>query len=111
RHLLPHHSTRLTCICHHPRSQHSFPTRRSSDLAQQDRFDIIHYHIDLIHHPLARQSLTPNVTTLHGRQDIPDLVPFYQEFLDQRSEEHTSELQSREKLVCRLLLEKKKKIT
>src|SRR6266511_2375989 len=28
-----------------------------------------------------------------------------------RSEEHTSELQSREKLVCRLLLEKKKKTT
>src|SRR5690606_40407790 len=28
--------------------------------------------------------------------------------LEQRSEEHTSELQSREKLVCRLLLEKKK---
>src|SRR5690606_10203403 len=33
-------------------------------------------------------------------------------FLDDiiRSEEHTSELQSRENLVCRLLLEKKKKI-
>src|SRR5690606_40332057 len=29
--------------------------------------------------------------------------------LDQRSEEHTSELQSRENLVCRLLLEKKKR--
>src|SRR5690606_41246814 len=29
-------------------------------------------------------------------------------FLDARSEEHTSELQSRENLVCRLLLEKKK---
>src|SRR5690606_39409186 len=29
--------------------------------------------------------------------------------LDRRSEEHTSELQSRENLVCRLLLEKKKK--
>src|SRR5690606_40983801 len=28
--------------------------------------------------------------------------------LDERSEEHTSELQSRENLVCRLLLEKKK---
>src|SRR5215475_16120668 len=28
---------------------------------------------------------------------------------DRRSEEHTSELQSRENLVCRLLLEKKKK--
>src|SRR5688572_31226144 len=31
------------------------------------------------------------------------------EFLRQRSEEHTSELQSQSNLVCRLLLEKKKK--
>src|SRR5690606_8774430 len=33
-----------------------------------------------------------------------------QRFENYRSEEHTSELQSRENLVCRLLLEKKKKI-
>src|SRR5690606_41641895 len=32
------------------------------------------------------------------------------DYIDIRSEEHTSELQSRENLVCRLLLEKKKKI-
>src|SRR5438445_13760802 len=32
------------------------------------------------------------------------------ETADDRSEEHTSELQSRQYLVCRLLLEKKKKI-
>src|SRR3712207_7820270 len=38
----------------------------------------------------------------HGRRILPDLA---------RSEEHTSELQSRQYLVCRLLLEKKKKIT
>src|SRR3712207_7273794 len=31
--------------------------------------------------------------------------------VDRRSEEHTSELQSRQYLVCRLLLEKKKKST
>src|SRR2546427_1873624 len=31
-------------------------------------------------------------------------------FFDSRSEEHTSELQSQSNLVCRLLLEKKKKI-
>src|SRR3712207_7368772 len=31
--------------------------------------------------------------------------------LQERSEEHTSELQSRQYLVCRLLLEKKKKCT
>src|SRR5207302_1597185 len=35
-------------------------------------------------------------------------VAYRQKFSDDRSEEHTSELQSRENLVCRLLLEKKK---
>src|SRR5437899_9439520 len=42
---------------------------------------------------------------LHGREPIP-LGPFA---ANQRSEEHTSELQSLRHLVCRLLLEKKKK--
>src|SRR5438445_4776525 len=42
------------------------------------------------------------------RTDVIDL--FYQHRVDvNRSEEHTSELQSRQYLVCRLLLEKKKK--
>src|SRR3712207_7321300 len=35
---------------------------------------------------------------------------FAHRILDHRSEEHTSELQSRQYLVCRLLLEKKKKL-
>src|SRR3712207_8451916 len=40
----------------------------------------------------------------------PDVVgPQHLEHLGPRSEEHTSELQSRQYLVCRLLLEKKKK--
>src|SRR3712207_7176746 len=34
-------------------------------------------------------------------------ILFGSDFLDTRSEEHTSELQSRQYLVCRLLLEKK----
>src|SRR2546428_2237742 len=50
---------------------------------------------------------------------FPDLIGFGrrrmdvspQELKDYRSEEHTSELQSRSDLVCRLLLEKKKKNT
>src|SRR3712207_7092406 len=37
-------------------------------------------------------------------------LPTYARVLETRSEEHTSELQSRQYLVCRLLLEKKKKI-
>src|SRR2546422_11296257 len=44
------------------------------------------------------------------KEDIPVLSrSFVEEFNRQRSEEHTSELQSRLHLVCRLLLEKKKK--
>src|SRR5690606_38049494 len=39
---------------------------------------------------------------------IHQLADFVRTLADQRSEEHTSELQSRENLVCRLLLEKKK---
>src|SRR3712207_8266967 len=35
-------------------------------------------------------------------------MPHLQKLVNQRSEEHTSELQSRQYLVCRLLLEKKK---
>src|SRR5437868_15375468 len=41
---------------------------------------------------------------------LPEMPPLYQEMrTTERSEEHTSELQSRFDLVCRLLLEKKKK--
>src|SRR5258707_10838668 len=39
----------------------------------------------------------------------PDVLQLRLEQLRRRSEEHTSELQSRQYLVCRLLLEKKKK--
>src|SRR2546422_2697275 len=42
---------------------------------------------------------------LHGEPRLAPLLPAH----DERSEEHTSELQSRLHLVCRLLLEKKKK--
>src|SRR3989440_4642109 len=41
--------------------------------------------------------------------DYTDLIPLTEELIVERSEEHTSELQSRSDLVCRLLLEKKKK--
>src|SRR3712207_8894988 len=43
------------------------------------------------------------------KDDIEILVNYFINILD-RSEEHTSELQSRQYLVCRLLLEKKKYI-
>jgi glycosyltransferase involved in cell wall biosynthesis len=45
-------------------------------------FDIVHFHVDYLHFPLSRRQPMTNVTTLHGRLDIPDLVPRYQEFRD-----------------------------
>ena len=41
-------------------------------------FDIIHFHTDYMHFPMARHLGTPHVTTLHGRLDLPELVPLYQ---------------------------------
>src|SRR2546422_7790451 len=63
-----------------------------------------------------RSTLFP-YTTLFRSTDVywvqvggEDPVQFIQRYRDRaRSEEHTSELQSRLHLVCRLLLEKKKK--
>jgi glycosyltransferase involved in cell wall biosynthesis len=47
-----------------------------------DQFDVLHFHIDIIHLPLLRLLSTPAVTTLHGRLDLPDLKPFYRRFCD-----------------------------
>ena len=48
--------------------------------AQAHRFDVIHWHLDYFHFPLSRRLGVPNVTTLHGRLDIPDIEPVYREF-------------------------------
>jgi glycosyltransferase involved in cell wall biosynthesis len=47
-----------------------------------DDFDILHFHIDQFHFPLFRPFAGRTVTTLHGRQDLPDLIPLYLGFDD-----------------------------
>jgi glycosyltransferase involved in cell wall biosynthesis len=47
-----------------------------------EEFDILHFHIDQFHFPLFRQIADRTVTTLHGRQDLPDLKPLYLGFSD-----------------------------
>jgi glycosyltransferase involved in cell wall biosynthesis len=42
-----------------------------------DRFDVLHFHIDYLHFPLFRDLAARTITTLHGRQDLPDLPPLY----------------------------------
>ena len=48
--------------------------------SQAEDFDLIHFHTDYLHFPLGRREQIPCVTTLHGRLDLPDLVPIYKEF-------------------------------
>src|SRR5207249_7015787 len=85
-----------------------FPTRRSSDLANQGSRQPVNF--------FDRESALPH--QLNGLQRSKQADPirdeiggvFHRESDRLRSEEHTSELQSRFDLVCRLLLEKKKQI-
>lgn len=50
--------------------------------AMAEQFDMIHFHADFLHYPLARRCATPSLTTMHGRLDLPDLVPLHRHFLD-----------------------------
>src|SRR5947207_6503239 len=96
------HYTHSHSLCHsyntlytHHTNLHSFPTRRSSDLdmifaSENARMGL----------PEVTLGVTPG---FGGTQRLVRLVGKL------RSEEHTSELQSHSDLVCRLLLEKKKK--
>jgi glycosyltransferase involved in cell wall biosynthesis len=45
-----------------------------------EEFDVLHFHIDLFHFPLFRPLAARTLTTLHGRQDLVDLKPFYSRF-------------------------------
>ena len=45
--------------------------------ARAHEFDILHFHIDQFHFPIFRPIANRTVTTLHGRQDLPDLRVLY----------------------------------
>src|SRR5690606_39860070 len=102
-------------ICDNQRHLHSFPTRRSSDL------EIVKRTITFSESPsnavvIMDDDLTdltginPALVSMRQATENDLLVLPAMSFIGTlaiRSEEHTSELQSRENLVCRLLLEKK----
>src|SRR5690606_41851886 len=80
----------------------SFPTRRSSDLAARAA------NRGASRAAAATRSLAATGSrAVAGSRPATSSLPATASLIV-RSEEHTSELQSREKLVCRLLLEKKK---
>src|SRR5690606_40231886 len=93
----------------------SFPTRRSSDLLG----GVLGWGVDEPDppHPEPELAAAPRAVGVEGAPvgvlqllgpavGVPCQPVVLDEAADCRSEEHTSELQSRENLVCRLLLEK-----
>jgi len=50
--------------------------------ARQHEFDVLHFHIDFFHYPLFRSMAHKTLTTLHGRQDLPELPDIYRAFPD-----------------------------
>src|SRR5687767_15695928 len=88
------YSSFFSWICDH-RDLHSFPTRRSSDLGA-----------------IESSGWTSSCPCSKSGLGSFGALSFWRaRRLARRSEEHTSELQSLAYLVCRLLLEKKKRIT
>ncbi|HET9355382.1 MAG TPA: glycosyltransferase family 4 protein [Sphingomicrobium sp.] len=49
-------------------------------LAEADRYDILHFHVDFVHFPLFRHIAERCFTTLHGRLDLPDFRPGFTAF-------------------------------
>jgi glycosyltransferase involved in cell wall biosynthesis len=45
-------------------------------------FDVVHFHIDYLHFPVSSRERYRHVTTLHGRLDLPDIVPVFARFAD-----------------------------
>src|SRR5690606_41685882 len=94
---------------------HSFPTRRSSDLRLElnpveveDLIQLVKKVVTGKENIQSRLAARPKITAPGRNSHISPMVRFSDTASDratllERSEEHTSELQSRENLVCRLL--------
>ena len=46
----------------------------------EGQFDVIHFHVDLLQHPLFDTIAHKTLTTMHGRLDLPDYMPIYRAF-------------------------------
>src|SRR5690606_41339084 len=104
------HAAASSCTCR-PLELHSFPTRRSSDLLTNviglantaPKGEVAPTVTWAFYIGASALFLTVLWTVIRTKEYAPEEYNRYKG----RSEEHTSELQSRENLVCRLLLEKK----
>jgi glycosyltransferase involved in cell wall biosynthesis len=71
---------RLDHACREPLAWHLTMLERVAREAHG--FDIVHFHTDQVHLPVARRMNGPHVTTVHGRLDLPELTGLFREFTD-----------------------------
>lgn len=71
-------ATRLDPSCSDPMIYHMLGVQTVADRAGE--FDIIHFHNDYLHYAVSSASNYCHVTTLHGRLDLPDLLPLYKRY-------------------------------
>jgi glycosyltransferase involved in cell wall biosynthesis len=71
---------RLDPDCHNPVPYEILALEAA--VREADDFDIIHFHEECLHLPWTRRTRCATVTMMHGRLDLPDLVPLYPEYAD-----------------------------
>ncbi len=73
-------SLRLDAGCVDPLAHHMTMLELLS--RQYHEYDVVHFHIDYLHFLMSRLLGLRQLTTLHGRLDLPDLQPLYYGFKD-----------------------------
>ena len=69
---------RLDSECQDPLAHHIAMLEQVFRRARD--FDIVHFHVDYLHFPFSARAEIRSLTTLHGRLNIPDLIPLYRLF-------------------------------
>jgi glycosyltransferase involved in cell wall biosynthesis len=73
-------SIRTDARCEDPLACHLMMLEEVTRAARE--FDVVHFHTGFLHFSVARRLACAHVTTLHGRLDVADLPPLFEEFLD-----------------------------
>ncbi|MBV9290420.1 MAG: glycosyltransferase family 4 protein [Hyphomicrobiales bacterium] len=50
--------------------------------ARSDEFDVLHFHVDVLHYPFIQEFVDRTVTTMHGRLDLQEQVHLHSVFSD-----------------------------
>jgi glycosyltransferase involved in cell wall biosynthesis len=73
-------SIRTDPSCEDPLASHLLMVEEVARAARE--FDVVHFHTGFLHFSVARRLACAHVTTLHGRLDVADLPPLFEEFQD-----------------------------